>query len=120
MPICDHNRSGIPFRKWIGRLLRRRVVVQKRSKGWLFKKGKRRAKLSDFEKMLNHYVRRIHGPYLSLFSVGTILEMFSTWRSMRRGAVLKTTGMVDESVVNLMNRRRTREGAKGTTPGLSM
>ena len=24
-PICDHNRSGIPFRTWIGRLLHRRV-----------------------------------------------------------------------------------------------
>ena len=39
---------------------------------------------------------------------------------MRRGAILETTGRVDESVVNLMNRWRTKEGAKGTTPGLSM
>jgi len=95
-------------------------MVQKRSQGWLFKEGKRRAKLSDFDEMLDHYVRRIHGLHPSLFSVGTILEMFSTWRLMRRGAVLKTTGRVDKSVVNLMNRWRTNEGAKGTTPGLSM
>lgn len=120
LPICDRNRSGIPFRKWIGRLLHRRVVEQKRTKGWLFKKGKRRSKLSDFDEMLDHYIRRVHGLCPSLFSVGTILEMFSTWRSMRRGAILETTGRVDESVVNLMNRWRTKEGAKGTTPGLSM
>ena len=116
LPICDRNRSSIPFRKWIGRLLHRRVVVQRRSEGWLFKRGRRRAKLSDFDEMLDHYVRRIHGLYLPLFSVGTILEMFSTWRLMRRGAVLDTTGRVDKAVVNLMNRWRTKEGARGTTP----
>ena len=39
LTVCDRNRSGIPFRKWIGRLLHRRVTVQKRNSGWLFKKG---------------------------------------------------------------------------------
>ena len=101
-------------------LLHRRVMVQKRSEGWLFKKGKRRANLSDFDEMLDHYVRQIHGLYLSLLSVGTILEMFSTWRSMRRGAVIWNTGRIDEAVVNLMNRWRTKKGVGGTTPGLNM
>ena len=38
LPICDRHRSGIPFRKWIGRLLHRRVMVRKRSEGW-FSRG---------------------------------------------------------------------------------
>ena len=95
-------------------------MVQQRSDGWLFKKSSSRAKLSDFDEMLDHYIRRIRRLYPSLFSLGTILEMFSTWRSMRRGAILMTTGRVDKAVVNLMNRWRTKEGARGTTPGLSI
>ena len=39
---------------------------------------------------------------------------------MPRGAVLETTGRVDEAVVNLMNRWRAKEGANDTTPGLSI
>ena len=50
-----------------------------------------------------------------------ILKFFSTWRSMRRGAVIETTGRrVDEVVATLMNVWRTKEGARGTTPGLTM
>ena len=120
LPIFDHNRSGIPFRKWINRLVHRRVMVQKRSKGWLFKKGKRRARLNDFDEMFDHYVRKIHSLYPVPFLVGTILKIFSTWRSMRRCAVLETTGRVDEVVVTLMNRWMTKEGTRDTTPGLTM
>ena len=39
---------------------------------------------------------------------------------MPRGAVLETTGWVDEVVLTLLNRCRTKEGASGTTPGLIM
>ena len=95
-------------------------MVQKRSEGWLLKKGKRQARQNDFNKMFDHYVRRIHSLYLALFSVGTILEIFSTWRSMRRGVVLETMVRVDVVVVTLMNIWRTKEGARGTTPGLTM
>ena len=55
-----------------------------------------------------------------LFSVGTLMEHFSLRRSMRRGAVLMTTGKVASQVVNMINRWRTKEGAKGSAPGLSM
>ena len=78
-------------------------MVQKRSEGWLFKKGKRRARQNDFDEIFDHYVKKVHSLYLTLFSLGTILKMFSTWRSMRQGAVLETTGRVDEVVVILMN-----------------
>ena len=70
--------------------------------------------------MFDHYIRRIHSLYLDLFFVGTILKMFSTWKSMHRGVVLETTVRVDEVVVTLMNRWRINKGARGTTPGLTM
>ena len=90
-------------------------MVHKRSEGWLFKKGKRRARLSDFDKMFVHNARRVHSLYQSLFS-----HFLSTWRKMHRGTVLETMGRVDEVVVTLMNRWRTKEGTRGTTPGLTM
>ena len=31
--LCDKNRSGIPFRKWIGRLMHTRVVREGKSGG---------------------------------------------------------------------------------------
>ena len=49
-----------------------------------------------------------------------MMDMLSIWRSMHRGVVLETTVQVDEIVIKLMNRWRTKESAKGTTPGLSM
>ena len=39
---------------------------------------------------------------------------------MHRATVLETTGWVDEVVVTLMNRWKTKEGDRGTTPGLTM
>ena len=36
LPICNKNRSGIPFRKWIGRLMHTRLFREGKSGGWLF------------------------------------------------------------------------------------
>ena len=91
--------------------MNRRVTVQQRESGWLFLREGRWAKISNFDEMFLQYITNFHTPYPSLFSVGTILDLFSTWRSMRRGAVLETTGWVDEAVFTLMNHWRTKEGA---------
>jgi hypothetical protein len=46
---------------------------------------------------------------------------FSLWRSPRRGAVLETTQQgVDSKVMELINRWRTKEAAKGSMPNLPM
>ena len=48
-------------------------------------------------------------------------EDFSLWRSPRRGAVLETTQRgVDSKVMELVNRWRSKEGAKGSVPNLPM
>ena len=66
------------------------------------------------------YIELVHAEQPELFSKGTLLYMFSLWRSPQRGAVLETTGKVDITIVNLMNRWRIKEGAKGSAPGLTM
>ena len=38
LPICNHTRSSIPTRKWMSKLLHRRVYVQGRSTGFLLQK----------------------------------------------------------------------------------
>ena len=121
LPICDNNRSGIPFRRWIGRLLnRRRKADGVHETGWLFEKDGRRGRLADYDDGFVEYIERVHAGQPELFSKGTLLYMFSLWRSPRRGAVLETTGRVDITIVNLMNRWRIKEGAKGSAPGLTM
>ena len=120
LAICDHNRGSIPFRKWIGWLLCRRVMVQKRESGWLFLREGRWAKISNFDEMFLQYITKVHTLYPSLLSVGTLLDLLSTWRSMRRGAVLEMTGRVDKAVVTLMNRWMTKEGSRGSALGLTM
>ena len=55
-----------------------------------------------------------------MFSTGTLLSQFLLRRSLRRGAVLETFNRVDRDIVSLMNRWRTKEGARGADPGLGM
>ena len=78
LPIFDLNQSGTPFRKWVGLLLHWRVTIQGRNADWLFQKGRSRARLRDYDVMFIHYITEIHSLYPSLFSVGTLLDLFST------------------------------------------
>ena len=51
----------------------------------------RHARLGDYDDMFLHYITGIHSLYASLFLVGTLLDLFSTWRSMHQGTVMETT-----------------------------
>ena len=95
-------------------------MKQGRSVGWLFKAKGRRAKVSDFDDKFLEAIERVSMERPNLFSKAIMLEPFLLRRSMRRGAVLETTGRVDDAVVNLMNRWRTKEHARGAEPGLNM
>jgi len=120
LPIADINNSGIPYRTWIRRLLRRRVGENGGNK-WLLRGGQgARAKISDYDAMFCSYMNTLRSLRPGLFSAGTMMEMFSLRRSMRRGAILATTGKVEDSVVLLINRWRKKEQAKGTTASLNM
>lgn len=122
LPICDNNRSQIPYRTWIRRLLRRRVNEAEGNNEWLLRgKEGRRAKISDYNEMFCDYMSMLRNERPDVFSTGTLMDMFSLRRSMRRGAIVATTGeRVQDSVVQLINRWRMKENAKGTEPGLNM
>ena len=121
LPISDRSRSGIPHRLWLGRLMARRVHIQGRRNGWFFQQGTgRKARISDYDPDFLYYMGLLHERSPELFSVGTLLGLFSLRRSMRRGAILATMDRVSDVIIHLMNRWRKKEGAKGAEPGLSM
>ena len=89
--------------------------------GWLFQRGKnRKVKIVAYNPDFHYYMVELKTRSPELFSVRTVLELYSLRRSIRRGAILETTGRVDNIGVKLMNRWRRKEGAKGSEPGLYM
>ena len=118
LPICDKNRSSIPYRTWIRRLLKRRL---EEGAVWLLRgRSGRRARISDYDAMFVKYMHTLRYVSPEVFSVATIMELFSLRRSMRRGAIVATTGTVPESVVELINRWRKKEQARGSEANLNM
>jgi hypothetical protein len=112
----------IPFRLWMERIMYRRVTLQGRTLGWLFeeKPGKRArfGRYQDYFRLLIDRVRE-EDPKLVPSAVETM--DFSLWRSLRRGAVLETTThQVDVQVIELINRWRKKEAARGSEAGLPM
>ena len=121
LPLSDQTKSGIPHRRWLGRLMHRRVIRQGRRTGLLLHREEGgKVRLSDFEPAFQEAMGRLQEERPELFSVGTVLDNFSLKRSLRRGAILAVGDEVSDNVVNMMNRWRKKERARGTEPGLSM
>ena len=123
LPISDVTRSGIRVRPWVSLLLHRRVAVQSRRTGYLFCKPGRpseRAAVSDYDTEFIELIQELHAARPHLFSRGTVLDYFSLRRSLRRGAILETTGRVDIPTIEAINRWRKKESAKGLLPNLCM
>ncbi len=75
-------------------------------------------KYQDYFRSLVEHVRE-EDPKLVPSAVET--TDFSLWRSLRRGAVLETTNpRVDVQVIELINRWRKKEAARGSEAGLPM
>ncbi len=122
VPISDKTQSRIPFRLWMERIMFRRVNCQHRTKGWLFETGTgTRAKFGKYNPMFRTLVSQARITNSRLVPQSIEAEDFSLWRSPRRGAVLETTQRgVDSKVMELINRWRTKEAAKGSVPNLPM
>ena len=123
LPISDVTRSGIRARAWIELLLHRRVNIQGRTSGYLFcKPGKpgQKAAMSDYDADFLDWMTKLHGVSPQLFSCGTVLDSFSLRRSLRRGAILETTGRVSDTTIDAINRWRKKHRARGTTLNLCM
>ena len=122
VPICDKTRSNIPLCLWMERIIRRRVNFQHRNKGWLFETMTgARAKFGKYNTTFRSLLTLARTTNPRLVASATESEDFSLWRSPRRGAVLETTQQgVDSKVMELINRWRSKEAAKGSTPNLPM
>jgi len=122
VPISDATRSGLPFRKWMERVLHRRVNLQDRESGWLFQDRRgARLKFGRYDPLYRALVDQARERHPRLLPEAVETEDFSLWRSPRRGAVLETTNQdVSEKVIELINRWRKKEAAKGSEAGLAM
>jgi hypothetical protein len=100
----------------------RRVRLQGRSNGWLFEqkpgKPEKFGTYQDYFRTLIDLARQ-QDPWLLPSLVET--TDFSLWRSLCRGAVLKTTNHnVDIKVIKLINWWCKKEAARGLEAGLPM
>jgi hypothetical protein len=122
VPISDATRSGLPFRKWMERVLHRRVNLQDRESGWLFQDRQgARLKFGKYDPLYRALVDQARERHPRLLPEAVETEDFSLWRSPRRGAVLETTNQdAFEKVIELINRWRKKEAAKGSEAGLAM
>ena len=122
VPICDETRSGIPFQLWMERIMYRRMALQGKTTGWLFEeKPGKRAKFGKYQDYFRSLVKHVREEDPKLVPSAVETTDFSLWRSLRRGAVLETTNhRVDVQVIELINRWRKKEAARGSEAGLPM
>ena len=122
VPISNQTHSNILFRLWMERVMVRRVTHQHRTKGWLFEtRAGVRAKFGKYDSTFRTLVALARTKNSCLVPSAIELEDFSLWCSPRKGAVLETTHRgVDSKVMELINRWRSKEAAKGSVPNLPM
>jgi len=121
IPIPDHTASNLPARKWISQKLRREVQYNGRREGPFFKKEGKKGKMSQYNGDFRTMIDKVKTHHPHVISEAAKTELFSLWRSGRRGATLATTGKVSDEIINLFNRWRKVEAGKGSgAEGLSM
>ena len=122
LPLADVTKSGIPTRRWISRLMWRRTGREGKRAGHLFaKRNGKRASLGDYDPLFKDYVERAMKSRSKLFSSMVAVKDFSLRRSLRRGATAESeNNKVDTVAIELINRWRKKEKARGAEAGLSM
>ena len=122
VPVSDYTRSMIPLRRWMQRILDRRVLKEGRRVGWLFQSAKGvRDRFGMYDATFRQLIDAVREESGELLPEVVDTEDFSLWRSPRRGAVLETTNQdVSEKVIELINRWRSKESARGSVAGLPM
>eukprot|EP00956_Cyclotella_meneghiniana_P007531 scaffold10178_cov23-Cyclotella_meneghiniana.AAC.3 len=122
IPIPCETKTGLPVLKWIRRMIRRLVVDEDRTTGWVFAdaNGKQR-RLGYYDPLLVEMLDKVKTHFKGLISPATDVGEYSLWRSGRRGAITEAVNQgVDQNTIDLMGRWRKKEKARGTEPGLPM
>ena len=122
MILSRRTTSGIECGKWADRLgesLRRRGIVS----GPVFLNHKKKqAKIGDFQDEFVFRLTRARASKPSLFAPDVVIEeVYHLRRSLRRGATTEAGNQkVPKSIVDLNNRWRKLEQAKGRALGMAM
>ena len=115
--------SGIKVGVWMDRLLACCREMGRSETGYLFSDSKKRVRqISDYNPQFIERLEEIHGQRPDLFAPGTnVGEEYSLVRSLRRGSTtLAQVRGVRAMVIDLNNRWRKIERARGRAPNLSM
>ena len=120
VPISLEGPSNIPFRRWFGRLIKRRVERNGRCKGSLFLSSNGRLRrIKDLDPTFLEIIDRARFEQPDLINDKVETGDYSLWRSGRRGANTEAINLqVPEDTMFLLGRWRRREAASGTEPGL--
>ena len=120
LPIADLSRSRVPSRLWLSRMLSRQLKAGRKS-GFFFVKGKRRARISDYDPTFRAYLARVRARNEKLFLKNVKIEDYSLWRSLRRGATVSAMNhRTPKLVIDEINRWRRKRYAKNLEAGLPL
>ena len=93
----------------------------KRSEYLFVRKNNGKATLGDYDSLFRDYVARAQKKYPKRFSEAVTINDYSLRRSLRRGATTEArNNKVDTAAVELVNRWRKKEAARGAEAGLTM
>ena len=122
VPVAVETHSGVPFKRWLARLMLRRVSIQKRTGGSLFKSSCGKVmRISNLDPHLIELLDKVRELYPKLIPEKVETTDYSLWRSGRRGATTEAMNLnIDGDTMDLLGRWRKRESARGTEPGLAM
>ena len=98
------------------------VEICDRTSGWVFQVKGKRGKVADYDTIFVDYGLQLQEVNPRMFPDKTDLtQVLSLWRSGRRGSnTVAANQNLDKIAIELNNRWRKRERAKGTEPGQSM
>lgn len=122
LPMARVTNSGVMAGKWADRLARL-MVARGRTNGWIFRdKSGTQAKIGSYNDQFFSRLSRIRIRYPHLFEPQIdIGEAYGLRRSLRRGSTTEAKNRgVPEHIVNMNNRWRKVERAKGRRPNFDM
>jgi hypothetical protein len=122
MVMARVTTSGVMAGRWADRL-GHSLIRQRKRNGFLFVDAKgNQAKIGFFDDEFTEQLTRVKMLKPHLFEPGlNIVEAYSLRRSLRRGSTSEATNRgVPKELIEMNNRWRKLENAKGRKPGMSM
>lgn len=122
LPMSRLTRSGIPAGRWADRLANL-LVKQKRIMGFVFQDEKgHQAKIGKYDLEFHRRLEIVQLRRGDLFETNVnVADAYGLRRSLRRGSTSEATNAgLSQHLIDLNNRWRTIEKARGRNPSISM